>query len=161
MRTSVDVHNFLLERGVPHELFVVRGRLRSPVRIPALLGLPDSEVGRVVILEDHEGPVAAVLPVAADVDLSRIRAVLGRPGLSLASPERCAELTGFLAESVPPAGLPELVRVTVDRSLARPDVLYFPGGEVRSVLKVRGSDLVRATAATVAPLVAPPGGRRG
>ncbi|HXF58019.1 MAG TPA: YbaK/EbsC family protein [Actinomycetota bacterium] len=161
MRTSVDVHNFLLERDVPHEVFVVRGRLRSPRRIPALLGLSDSEVGRVVLLEDEEGPVAAVLPVAAPVDLAHLRSVLRRPRLSLATPERCAELTEFLPESVPPAGLPEPVRVVVDRSLARPEVLYFPGGEVRSVLKVQGSDLVRATGAAVAALVPRDGRPRG
>lgn len=152
MRTSVDVHNFLLERDVPHEVFVVRGRLRSPRRIPALLGLPESEVGRVVLLEDEDGPVAAVFPVAAALDLPHLRSILRRPRLSPTTQERCAELTEFLPESVPPAGLPEAVRVVVDRSLARPEVLYFPGGEVRSVLKVRGTDLVRATGAIVAPL---------
>jgi len=45
--------------------------------------------------------------------------------------------------------------VVVDDSLDRDAVLYFPGGEVRSVLKVRGTDLVRATDAVVAPIAVP------
>jgi prolyl-tRNA editing enzyme YbaK/EbsC (Cys-tRNA(Pro) deacylase) len=155
VRTSVDVHNFLLERDVPHELFLLRGRVRSPERIPALLDLPRSEVGKVVVLEDRRGAVAVVVPVGTEPDPRRVGRAVGRSQLSPATPERSAEVTGFLPESIPPAGLPEGIPLVVDRSLARPDVLYFPGGEVRSVLKVRGTDLVRATGAVVAALVGP------
>ena len=51
MRTSVDVHNFLLERDTPHEVFLARGRLRSADRIAAVLDLRPGEVGRVVMFE--------------------------------------------------------------------------------------------------------------
>ena len=51
MRTSVDVHNALVERDVPHELVPLRGRLRKPDRIPAALGLRPEEVGRVGLFE--------------------------------------------------------------------------------------------------------------
>ena len=62
MRSSVDVHNYLIERDVPHEVFPTRGRLRSPERIAAVLDLPRDEVGRVVIFEGSSAPVAAVVP---------------------------------------------------------------------------------------------------
>ena len=48
MRTSVEVHNFLVERGAAHEVFSTRGRLRSPEQIAAVFELPPEEVGRVV-----------------------------------------------------------------------------------------------------------------
>jgi hypothetical protein len=47
------------------------------------------------------------------------------------------------------------VLLVVDRSLDRSEVLYFAGGEPRSVLKIRGRDLVAATGATVASIAAP------
>ncbi|MGH3923619.1 MAG: hypothetical protein ACRDTT_12255, partial [Pseudonocardiaceae bacterium] len=72
MRTSVDVHNFLLERDVPHELVPVRGRLREPDRMAAVLGLPADQVGRVVVLEATKGLVAVVLPASAAPDLRRV-----------------------------------------------------------------------------------------
>ena len=51
MRSSVDVHNYLVERDVPHELFTVRGRLRGPERLAAVLDLPVEQVGRVLVYE--------------------------------------------------------------------------------------------------------------
>ncbi len=101
MRTSVDVHNFLIEREVPHEVFSARGRLRTPERLAAVLDLPQEEVGKVVVFEGPKAAVAAVVPAGT-----------------------------------------------------RDAVLYFPGGEVRSVLKIRGSDLVKATRARVASILA-------
>ena len=157
MRTSVDVHTFLIERDVPHEVFLTTGRLRSPEQLAAVLDLPQSEVGRVVVYDAAGGrPVAAVIPVGAAPDLDAVRRTAATGSLTPASESRASELSGYLAESIPPAGLPAPFRVVVDSSLDRDAVLYFPGGEVRSVLKVRGTDLVRATGAAVAPISAPP-----
>ena len=153
MRTSVDVHTFLIERDVPHEVFLTTGRLRSPEQLAAVLDLPQGEVGRVVVYDSPAGrPVAAVVPVGAVPDLDAIRRAVGTWPLRPASESRASELSGYLAESIPPAGLPASFRVVVDASLHRDAVLYFPGGEVRAVLKVRGTDLAKATGATVAPI---------
>jgi len=157
VRTSVDVHTFLIERDVPHEVFLTTGRLRSPEQLAAVLDLPQSEVGRVVVYDSPAGrPVAAVVPVGAVPDLDAVRRTLGTGPLRPASDSRASELSGYLAESIPPAGLPVPFRVVIDSSFDRDAVLYFPGGEVRSVLKVRGTDLVQATGAAVAAISAPP-----
>jgi len=44
-------------------------------------------------------------------------------------------------------------------SRARDEVLYCPGGEARDILKIRRKDLVKATAAKVATIVAAEGDR--
>src|SRR5205823_13402249 len=88
-------------------------------------------------------------------DIDAVAAAVGATSLTPASDARASELTGYLAESIPPAGLPRSFSVVVDDSLDRDAVLYFPGGEVRSVLKVRGTDLVRATGAVVAAVAIP------
>lgn len=36
MKTSVDVHNYLVERDIPHELVPLQGRVRAPEHVPAL-----------------------------------------------------------------------------------------------------------------------------
>lgn len=154
MRTSVDVHNFLIEREVPHEVFSARGRLRTPERLAAVLDLPLEEVGKVVVFDGRKGPVVAVVPAGTQPDAAKVRKATGKGDLSQASDERASELTGYLAESTPPAGLPDEFSVVLDRSLDRDAVLYFPGGEARSVLKIRGKDLVKATRAKVASILA-------
>jgi Cys-tRNA(Pro)/Cys-tRNA(Cys) deacylase len=150
MRTSVDVHNFLLERDIPHELVPVRGRLREPDRMAAVLGLPPDQVGRVVVLEATKGLVAVVLRAGAVPDLRRVAVATPSPSLTELDANRIAERTDFLAEAVPPVGLPEGTKVILERALAEQEVLYFAGGEPSTLLKIRPDDLVRATGAKVA-----------
>jgi prolyl-tRNA editing enzyme YbaK/EbsC (Cys-tRNA(Pro) deacylase) len=149
----VDVHNFLIERDVPHELFSTRGRLRTPDRMAAVLELPPGLVGHVVIFEGRDGPIAAVVPSDGEADPVQVRKAAREPSLTAADEPRASELTGYLPEAIPPVGLPDGFRVVIDVSLDRDEVLYFPGGEPRAVLKVRGTDLARATEATLAPIV--------
>ena len=155
MRSSVDVHNFLLERDVPHEVISTRGRLRSAERMAAVLDLPPSEVGKVVILEGPEGAVAAVIASDRALDASRAARAAGRGGLEAVPDHRASEITEYLTEAIPPVGLPGGIRLVVDRPLNRDAVLYFPGGEVRSVLKIRGKDLVKASHAKVGAISVP------
>jgi prolyl-tRNA editing enzyme YbaK/EbsC (Cys-tRNA(Pro) deacylase) len=153
MRSSVDVHNTLVERDVPHELFSARGRLRTPDRMAAVLDLSANEVGHVVIFEGNERPVAAVVPSGTEPDPVRVRRASGQRSVAAAGEARAAELTGFLPEAIPPAGLPEGIQVVIDEAMNRDEVLYFPGGEPRAVLKIRGTDLERATVGKFAPIV--------
>jgi prolyl-tRNA editing enzyme YbaK/EbsC (Cys-tRNA(Pro) deacylase) len=153
MRSSVDVHNALVERDVPHELFSARGRLRTPDRMAAVLDLSSSEVGRVVIFEGNEWPVAAIVPSGTEPDPVRVRRASGQQSVTAADESRSAELTEFLPEAIPPAGLPGEFLVVIDEAMNRDDVLYFPGGEPRAVLKIRGTDLERATVGKFAPIV--------
>jgi prolyl-tRNA editing enzyme YbaK/EbsC (Cys-tRNA(Pro) deacylase) len=157
----VDVHNFLIERDIQHELFSAGGRFRGPERIAAVLDLPPEEVGRVLVFEGPDGPVAAIVPIGTRLDPGRLGKASGQTSLSPAPDERIFELTEYLPESTPPAGLPTRFTTIVDRSLARDDVLYFPGGEARAVLKIRGKDLVNATGAIVASIVERPPKRAG
>jgi prolyl-tRNA editing enzyme YbaK/EbsC (Cys-tRNA(Pro) deacylase) len=151
VRTSVDVHNFLLERDVPHELVPTRGRLREPSRLAAVLGLPRDQVGRVELFEASRGRLVAVLvPADRSADPRRVARAVPSPTLQPIGPDRATDLTEFLPEALPPVGLPEETTVVVDRDLAEQEVLYFPGGETSSVLKIRGADLVRASSAKVA-----------
>jgi prolyl-tRNA editing enzyme YbaK/EbsC (Cys-tRNA(Pro) deacylase) len=154
MRTSVDVHNYLLERDVPHELVPVRGRLRSPgrmARIAAVLGLPAEQVGKVVVLEGRKQQLVAVLVASnAEADLRRVAVAAPSPTLTEPTADRVSDLTDYLSEAVPPVGLPDGTRVIMDRTLADQEVLYFAGGEPSTVLKIRAQDLIRTSEAKVA-----------
>jgi Cys-tRNA(Pro)/Cys-tRNA(Cys) deacylase len=150
MRTSVDVHNFLLERDVPHELVPVRGRFRSPDRVAAVLGLSAEQVGKVLVYAGSKGPVAVLIPSDRDPDLKRVAVAVPTPTLTALGPDEIADATDYLAEAVPPVGLPGTVRVVMDRRLTEQDVLYFAGGETRTLLKIRPEDLRRAADAKVA-----------
>ena len=150
MRNSVDVHNFLLERSVPHELVPVRGRFRSADRIAAVLGLEPEQVGRVVVLSARKGLVAVLIPSNAEPDLRRIAVAVPTPTLRELTADEVTDATDFLAEAVPPVGLPEGTRAIMDHGLSGQEVLYFAGGEGSTLLKIRPGDLQAAVDAKVA-----------
>lgn len=158
MRTSVDVHNFLTDHDAPHEVFRAGGRFRRPERIAAVLDLSPAAVGKVVVFEPEgtseggSGPVAAVVPSDQEPDGALVSRAARRGPLQRADDRRAIELTEFLAETIPPAGLPAGFLVIFDRSFDRSEVLYFPGGDPKAILKIRGTDLVRATRAKVAKI---------
>jgi Cys-tRNA(Pro)/Cys-tRNA(Cys) deacylase len=156
VRTSVDVHNFLLERDVPHELVSVRGRLRDPQRLAAVLGLPPEQVARVELFEAGRRRLVAVLvPADGSVDLGRVARSIPTATLVPVGPERATDLTEYLPEALPPVGLPDTTTVVMDRPLADQEVLYFPGGEISLLLKIRPPDLARASEAKVARVSKP------
>ncbi|HEX2025290.1 MAG TPA: YbaK/EbsC family protein [Actinomycetota bacterium] len=153
MRTSVDVHNFLLERDVPHELVSLRGRLRSPgrmARIAAVLGLPADQVGKVVTLLGNKDLIAVLVPSDREPDLRRVAVAARTPSLEELTSAQVTDLTDYFSESVPPAGLPSGTVVIMDRTLAEQEILYFAGGEATTLLKIRPDDLIRASGAKVA-----------
>jgi prolyl-tRNA editing enzyme YbaK/EbsC (Cys-tRNA(Pro) deacylase) len=150
VRTSVDVHNFLLERDIPHELVPMQGRLREPERLAAVLGLPPEQVGKVELFEASKGRLVAVLvPAEGTADQRRVARSVPTPTLSAIGPDRATDLTEYLPETLPPVGLPDATTVIMDRALAEQEVLYFPGGETTLLLKIRAADLVRASGAKV------------
>jgi prolyl-tRNA editing enzyme YbaK/EbsC (Cys-tRNA(Pro) deacylase) len=150
MRTSVDVHNWLVERDVPHELVPTRGRLRTPENMAAVLGIPPEQAARVVLLEGRKGLIAVLVPAGHGPSLRRVARATPTPSLAEVPEDRVADLTEFLHEALPPVPLPDGTRVIMDRSLAEQEVLYFAGGETSSLLKIRPDDLRRATGAKVA-----------
>ena len=152
MRNSVDVHNFLVERDVQHEVVKVRGRLRSAERIASVLDLPPAQVGKVMVYETDKGPVAAIVASGTVPDPERLRKALRATEIKGTTQARASQLSEYLGEAVPPAGLPTGFKVVVDRNLTGEDVLYFAGGEASAILKLRSADLVRATAAKVAAI---------
>jgi Cys-tRNA(Pro)/Cys-tRNA(Cys) deacylase len=153
MRTSVDVHNFLLERDIPHELVSLPGRPRSPgrmARIAAVLGLPPEQVGKVIVLQGSKGLVAVLVPADREADLRRVAVAAPSPSLEELTSNRVADVTDYFSEAVPPVGLPNGTRVLLDRTMADQEILYFAGGEPTMLLKIRADDLIRASGAKIA-----------
>src|SRR2546423_1126198 len=117
MRSSVDVHNYLLEREAQHELFNVRGRLRSAERIAAVLDLPPEQVGKVVVFDTDRGPAAALVASNPTADPERVRPAVRAKEAAAAAP-------------VPPPRVGRSAGGVVSRE---------PGGGVEAVLAARRS----------------------
>jgi prolyl-tRNA editing enzyme YbaK/EbsC (Cys-tRNA(Pro) deacylase) len=152
LRSSVDVHNYLLDHEVPHELVPLQGPLRDLEDAPGVLGLEAAEVGRPTVLADELGVVVVLAPADIVVDLGVVTGLLRRPGLAPLGVERSPGLTGYLLAAVPPVALDQPAEVIVDTRLAAQAVVYTAAGEAGVILKIPGEELVKATNAVVFPV---------
>ena len=152
MRTGVDVHNYLVERDVQHELFNVRGRLRSAERIASVLDLPPSQVGKVVVFESDRGPLAALIPSDRNVDAEGVRKAVRAKEVRGTTQARASQLSEYLGEAVPPAGLPGVFRVVIDRELQTAERLSFHPNINTATLVVSRDDFARFLAACGNPV---------
>lgn len=149
MRSSIDVHNHLLADDVPHELSALPGTLHDLAAAPEVLGLPAVAVGQPTVLADDRGVVVVLAPAGSEIDEVGVAAVVGRDGLAPVAPDQSPGLTGYLLPFVPPVAVECPATVLVDERLAVEDVVYTAAGEPGVILKVRGTDLVKATSAVV------------
>ncbi len=108
----------------------------------------------------HE-PVVCLVSGTNRVDVGRLAAVAGEPGIRRATAREARDLTGFSIGGIPPVGHPAAVRVVMDPDLGRYPVVWAAAGQDRAVFPVAPATLRALTNAIVAPIAdesARPGG---
>jgi CheY-like chemotaxis protein/prolyl-tRNA editing enzyme YbaK/EbsC (Cys-tRNA(Pro) deacylase) len=102
-------------------------------------------VAKVVFLNDRNHPIMVVLPAVARLDLARVEAVLGEPGLRLATESEITTwFKGCEPGCVPPFRLASDLRILMDRGLAHLGQIILPGGAPDVSIAVRFRDWYRA-----------------
>jgi len=145
MRTSVDVHNYLQARDIPHEIFLLNSPTRTAERAAALLGLNLCEIIKTVIFFIDGEPVAVVTCGDKKVSYKKLKKVLGTSRVRLATPEEVVELTGYVVGATPPFCFENKIRILIDKSVLDVEVVYTGGGEINAMLKMKSQDLQGVT----------------
>ena len=157
MKTALDVHRELLAREVRHEIVRMRGRITSADDLPGMLELRDgcAAVRCYAVTEPAgRGVVAVLVPSGSTPDDAALCRLLGVRAVRAATADEINRSTDFAAGLVSPVCLPDDVPLVVDSGLAGRHVLYTSAGEGGVALGIRAADLVEATGAQVAPVVA-------
>ena len=155
MKASVDVHNFLQVKEIPHEIFLINSPTRTAEKTAAVLGLQLEEVIKSVVFVANSKPVLVILPGDRRASYKKLKNALGASKLKLASGQEVTDLTGYVLGATPPLAHQTDLSTVVDQSVMDKGVLYTGGGEVNALLKIRPQDLVRATEARVADVSEP------
>jgi Ala-tRNA(Pro) deacylase len=91
----------------------------------------------VLIVKERDGFVMAVVPAATQVDLDRLRGLIGRDNVRLATVE---ELHGVvpdcMAGAIPPFGALYGLRTFVDRQLLNVSEVTVPAGNPGSAIRL-------------------------
>ncbi len=118
-----------------------------------------AELGRIVkslvfVAPGEAGPelVVALVSGADRVDVGRLAAVVGLPGLRRATAQEAHESTGFVIGGIPPIGHRRPVRVVMDPDLGRFPSVWAAAGTPDAVFEVPPGTLRVLANATVAPI---------
>ena len=152
MRLSVDVHNFLQNKEIQHEIFLASEPVKTAERASAILGLKPAEIAKSIILSIDGKPVNAVIPGNRNVSMTKIKTLFSDSIIRMADSRLAVDSTGYMIGSTPPVAHHGELRTIIDVRLMKNGVLYTAGGEPNAVLKIRPEDLKKATSALEADI---------
>jgi prolyl-tRNA editing enzyme YbaK/EbsC (Cys-tRNA(Pro) deacylase) len=141
MRTCSDVHNYLEELGVPHEMLPLPERSATAERAAELLGVRLGEIVKSLLFLADGAPTLVLVPGDARVDTAALAAGLDARQVTLARGPDVLSSTGYPPGAVPPCGLASDLPVVADPGAFALPVVYCGGGATATMLKIRSVDL--------------------
>jgi len=114
-----------------------------------------AEPGRVLktLVADVDGKLTVgVVPVAAQLDLKALAAAVGGKKAALADVAAAERATGYVAGGISPVGQRRRLQVVIDSTAMVYSTVFCSGGRRGLEIELAPADLVRAAAATVAPI---------
>jgi prolyl-tRNA editing enzyme YbaK/EbsC (Cys-tRNA(Pro) deacylase) len=123
-----------------------------------------AELGQIVkslvfVAPDEDGglePIVCLVSGPNRVDVARLAAITGEPGIRRATAREANELTGFVIGGIPPIGHSRPVRVIMDPDLGRFRLVWAAAGTATAVFPVAPGALRDLANATVAPIAEEP-----
>lgn len=119
-----------------------------------------AELGQIVkslvfVAPDDTGGLAPIICLVSGpnrVDVARLAAITGEPGIRRATAREANDLTGFVIGGIPPIGHSQAIRVVMDPDLGRFREVWAAAGTATAVFPVAPGALRDLANATVAPL---------
>lgn len=138
------------DRGVAHEV-VQFGRVASLEEAAEVQGLRPDQVLKSLVVRRGEGDYLLVLvPGGSKIAWPKLRAQLGVNRISLPDADEAFEVTGYVRGTITPFGVKRDLPVLVDEAVMGQSVVTVGGGQHGVSIHLTPTDLVAATAATVA-----------
>ena len=109
----------------------------------------------VFAVDADDGPPRAYVCLVSGpdrVDIARLAAVVGEPGIRRATAREARDLTGFVIGGIPPLGHTHPVQVVMDPALGLHRVVWAAAGLPFAVFPVPPATLRALANATVAPI---------
>lgn len=146
----------LADAGVAGEIRLFEAHLPTAPAAAEAVGVELGRIAKSILLFAGGEPVLVVTAGDRRVDRQKVKALLDRGKVTVASADEVLAVTGFVAGGVAPVGLLKPATVLLDASLQRFPEIWAGGGVPEALLRLRVDDLPRATGGRFAAVAAEP-----
>ena len=131
--------------GIPHQIFVHPGQLRSLEQAAEERGQCPEQIVRSILFRLSKGDYLMVLMAGPrQIDWKSLRKYLGTSRISMASKDEVLTVTGYELGAVAPFGLPKPLRILVDQSVLAEEELSMGSGLRNVAILLKSADLMQA-----------------
>ena len=131
--------------NIPHQVFRHEGPLRSLEQAAAERDQRPGQIVRSILFQIRAGEFLMVLVAGpAQIDWRRLRQLVSRSRVRMATEEEVLEVTGYRVGTVSPFGMKNQVRVLVDASVLREEEVSLGSGVRNIAIIMKSADLHRA-----------------
>ncbi|MDO9445282.1 MAG: Cys-tRNA(Pro) deacylase [Dehalococcoidia bacterium] len=141
--------------GVPYEVVQYEHDPKAEsygLEAAELLGIAPERVFKTLVAKVDGRLAVGIVPVAARLDLKALAAALGGRKAEMADPAEAQRATGYVVGGISPLGQKRRLATALDESAMTQETVYVSGGRRGLEIVLAPADLVRLTAAKVAPL---------
>ena len=140
-----EVERALRAAGAPGEVRRLPDSARTAATAAAQLGVEVGAIANSLVFDVGGDPLLVLTSGAHRVDVSRVAALLGVPGIDRATPDFVRRHTGQAIGGVAPLGHPAQIRTLVDVDLARYEQVWAAAGHPHTVFPTTYAELLRLT----------------
>ncbi len=143
--------------GVPYRLepFSIDRKDIGPDVIAEMLGIKVDNIYKTLVMEgNHTSYLVAVVPVPARLKLQKVAALSGNSNCKLIPMQDLEEITGYVFAGCSPVGMKQDFPTFIHESVLEEKEIRISGGKPGLFLVVKPEDLINATNAVIADLVA-------
>lgn len=120
----------------------------------AALGVDPAVVFKTLVAAVDDALCVAVVPVTGSLDLKALAAARGGKRAVLVEPAAAERSTGYVRGGISPLGQRRRLPTVVDSTAMDSSIVYISAGRRGLEVSLAPADLVRLTAATIAPIAA-------
>jgi len=132
------------EQNIPHQVFKHEKPLLSFEQAAAERNQRPEQIVRSILFQIRPEEFVMVLVAGRDqVDWRKLRQLVGRSRIRMATEEEVLHVTGYRVGTVSPFGLKNQVRVLIDESVLREEEVSLGSGARQMAIIMKSADLRR------------------
>ncbi len=131
--------------GIPHRVFTHEQPVTSFEEAASARGQRPEQIVRSILFQVRPGEFVMVLMAGRDqVDWKKLRQLVKRSRVRMATEEEVLEVTGYRIGTVSPFGVRNQVRVLIDASVLREEEISIGSGVRGTAILLKSEDIRRA-----------------